>query len=253
MPSVFLKNLKIHNDWKPFFSKETKSILLKVESEILKENYTPAKEKVLRFFELPLSSVNVLILGQDPYPQPGVATGRAFEVGTLKSWNEPFKNISLKNILRALYKTYSGNILKYSELKTKFDNEFPVLSPTKLFKHWENEGVLLLNTSYTCEIGKPGSHKNMWEEFTKVLLQFISQQNQQITWFLWGAHALEATTNLKITNKIVTQHPMMCYDKPGRDNDFLFGKINCFEELRSEIDWTGFNLGDGFINGNTLF
>jgi len=87
-------------------------------------------------------------LGQDPYPQTGVATGRAFEVGTLKSWNQPFKNISLKNILRALYKAYSGQIIKFSQLKEKFDNEFSVLPPGKLFEHWEKQGVLLLNTSF---------------------------------------------------------------------------------------------------------
>ena len=253
MQSVFLKNLNIHNDWKPFLTKEIISILIKIESEILKGEYTPSKENVLRFFELPLSSVKVIILGQDPYPQPGVATGRAFEVGTLKSWNEPFKNISLKNILRTLYKAYSGEVIKYNDLKTKFDNEFPVLSPNKLFKHWEKEGILLLNTSFTCELGKPGSHKDIWDSFTVKLLQFISEKNDQITWFLWGAHALEATGNVKIKNKIVTQHPMMCYDKPGRDTDFLYGKINCFGELKNEIDWTGFKLQDAFKTGKTLF
>lgn len=253
MSSVFLKNLIIHNDWRPFLTKEIKSNLVKIESEILKGDYTPVKENVLRFLELPLNSVKVIILGQDPYPQPGVATGRAFEVGTLKSWNEPFKNISLKNILRAVYKAHSGEVIKYNELKTKFDNEFPVLPPNKLFKHWEKEGILLLNTSFTCEPGKPGSHKIIWEEFTEKLLNFINKSQNKIIWFLWGTHALEATKNLEIKNKIVTQHPMMCYDKAGRDTDFLYGKINCFKELKNEIDWTGFNLANEFKSANTLF
>ncbi|MBN1984915.1 MAG: uracil-DNA glycosylase [Prolixibacteraceae bacterium] len=253
MSSGFIQNLQIHNDWKPFLTREIKSFILKTESEIVKGDYTPSNEKVLRFFELPLHSVKVVILGQDPYPQPGIATGRAFEVGTLKSWNEPFKNISLKNILRALYKAYSGEVVKYSDLKTKFDNEFPVLPPNQLFKHWEKEGVLLLNTAFTCEPGKPGSHKLIWEKFSGELLQYIAQNYSRITWFLWGAHALEATRNIKIKKKIVTQHPMMCYDKPGRDTDFLYGKTNCFEQLKNEIDWTGFNLKNGFRSANTLF
>ena len=212
MPSVYLENLNIHCDWNPFLTKDIKLSLEKIESEIFKGDYSPAKENVLRFLELPLSSVKVIILGQDPYPQPGVATGRAFEVGTLKSWNEPFKNISLKNILRALYKAYSGEAIKYNDLKTKFDNEFPVLPPSQLFKHWENEGVLLLNTSFTCTPGKPGSHKMIWEKFTNKLLEFICNNYAQITWFLWGAHAQEATKNMEIKNKIVSLHPMMCYD-----------------------------------------
>lgn len=253
MSSVFLKNLTIHNDWKPFLTKEIKSNLVKIESEILQRDYTPAKENVLRFLELPLQSVEVIILGQDPYPQPGVATGRAFEVGTLKSWNEPFKNISLKNILRALYKAYSGEVIKYNDLKTKFDNEFPLLPPNKLFKHWEKEGVLLLNTSFTCEPGIPGSHKTIWEGFTQELLLFVSKKHEQIIWFLWGTQALEATENIDIKNKIVTRHPMMCFDKTGRDKDFLYGKINCFEELKNEIDWTGFNLTNEIKSANKLF
>ncbi len=253
MQNIFLEGLDIHSDWHPFLTKETKSALHKIQKEIALKGYTPPKENVLRFLELPLSTSKVIILGQDPYPQPGVATGRAFEVGTLKSWNVPFKNISLKNILRALYKAYSGKVVKYNELKTKFDNEFPLLSPNKLFGHWEKEGVLLLNTSFTCEPGNPGSHKKAWGGFTNGLLQFISSQHSHLTWFLWGAHALEATANVEIRNKIVALHPMMCFDAPGRDADFLFGKTNCFEELKDKIDWTGFGLQENFKTGNTLF
>ena len=151
MNSLFLNPLNIHPDWKPFLSKEILDLITQIELKIIKTDFTPSTKNVLRFFELPLHSVKVVIIGQDPYPQIGAATGRAFEVGTLKSWNEPFRNVSLKNILRALFKAYSGNVIKFNELKEKFDNEFPVLSPSKLFKHWENQGVLLLNTAFTCE------------------------------------------------------------------------------------------------------
>ena len=252
MQSIFLNKIKVHPDWNPFLSKEILLILKQLESDISGSNFTPKTEKVLRFLEMPLSEVKVIILGQDPYPQPGVATGRAFEVGTLNSWNEPFKNISLKNILRTIYKAYFGKALKYNELKPKFDNEFPVLSPQKLFQHWENEGVLLLNTSFTCEHGKPGSHKKNWEAFTSRLLLFINENFAEITWFLWGNHALEATEEIQIKNSIYSQHPMMCYDKAGRDTDFLYGKTNCFAEFIQEIDWTGYQLKPGKAS-NTLF
>ena len=253
MKSIFLQHIKIHNDWKPFFSKEILKLITQIESEISKNEFTPSAEKVIRFFELPLHSVKVLILGQDPYPQDGAATGRAFEVGNLKSWSEPFRNVSLKNILRTIFKAYSGNVIKYNELKEKFDNEFPVLPPTKLFKHWENQGVLLLNTAYTCEPGKPASHKKVWEEFTFELLKFINNNSDNVTWFLWGNHALEATKYLGIKNAIITQHPMMCYYGPGRENDFLFGHINCFQQLQNEIDWTGFGLQKGIKSMGKLF
>lgn len=253
MKSAFLQNLKIHPDWKPFLTGEIKNFILEIEKKITPDDYTPSAEKVLRFFALPLQTTKVIVLGQDPYPQPGAATGRAFEVGTLKSWNEPFKNISLKNILRTLYKSYTGKVVKYNDLKQKFDNEFPVLSPGELFKHWEEQGVLLLNTSFTCKTGKPGSHQQEWEDFTSSLLNFINTQVSETIWFLWGNHALNATRELTLKNAIVSQHPMMCYDGPERENDFLFGKINCFEQLQDEIDWTGFNLKSGLKTTQTLF
>ena len=142
--SAFLYKIKIHNDWKTFLSKEIVQLINQIESEISEKDFTPPAEKVLRFLELPLKSAKIIILGQDPYPQPGVATGRAFEVGTLKSWNEPFKNISLKNILRALYKAYSGKVLKYNDLKQKLDNEFPVTC------HQENYSTIGKNREFCC-------------------------------------------------------------------------------------------------------
>jgi len=253
MESLFLKTLKIHADWEDFLTMEVRQIIFGIEKEILPENFTPRAEKVLRFLTLPLSRARIVIVGQDPYPQPGVATGRAFEVGSLKSWNEPFSNISLKNILRAVYKAYSGQVVKFNDLRTKFDNEFPVLPPNRLFEHWEGQGVFLLNTSFTCSEGQPGSHKKIWEEFSRLLFSFIGEKNKDIVWFLWGAHAVEAASHLFAVKTIILQHPMMCFDKPGKDDDFLYGKINCFEAFKNEIDWTGFSFKNEFRPSKTLF
>ncbi len=251
--SLFLQEQNIHSDWLSFLTGENRSLIFNIEKEVKKTGYTPPVGKVLRFLSFPLSSAKIVIIGQDPYPQPGVATGRAFEVGTLKSWNQPFKNISLKNILRALYKAYTGQVIKFSQLKEKLDNEFPVLPPGKLFLHWEKQGVLLLNTSFTCETGKPGSHQKLWEEFTGKLLEFIRDKVPEATWFLWGNHAREATKNLDLSKRIETMHPMMCHDAPERKSDFLYGKTNCFESFIGEIDWTGFNLKKGKRNAPLLF
>lgn len=253
MKSVFLENIRIHKQWNSFISPAIKQVISEIEAEITQTDYTPPADKVLRFLEMPLDAVKIIIIGQDPYPQPGVATGRSFEVGTLKSWNDPFKNISLKNILRALYQAYSGKTIKFSELKQKLDNEFPLLPPDKLFSHWESEDVLLLNTSFTCETGKPGSHRKNWENFTRELLHFIAENNQNITWFLWGSHAQEATENLDLQKKIETHHPMMCFDAPGREKDFLFGEINCFSRFIPGIDWTGYKLKKELQTAGELF
>jgi uracil-DNA glycosylase len=253
MASEFLNKVSVNKDWKPFLTTEIRERIKQVENEVLPKEITPPAEKALRFLEFPLKSARVIILGQDPYPQPGAATGRAFEVGNLKSWNQPFKNISLKNILRALFKAYTGEVLKYNDLKQKFDNEFPVLPPSLFFQNWEKEGVLLLNTSYTCTPGKPGSHRKNWEEFTHILLDFINHNASEATWFLWGNHAKEATAGIHLQNSIFTMHPMMCYNLPERENDFLFGKKNCFEPFIGEIDWTGYDLKKELTKTGKLF
>ena len=251
--SLFLKEQNIHIDWFSFLTDENRSLIIKIENEVKKTCFPPPEGKVLRFLSFPLHSAKIIILGQDPYPQPGAATGRAFELGNLKSWNQPSKNISLKNILRALYKAHTGQVVKFSQLKERLDNEFPVLPPGKIFLHWEKQGVLLLNTSFTCEPGKPGSHQKLWAEFTFKLFEFIREQVPEATWFLWGNHAREATKKLDLPKSIKTMHPMMCHESPDRDSDFLYGKINCFERFIGEIDWTGFGLNKGVKSPAVLF
>jgi len=242
MHLVFLRDLSVHKDWQPFLSEEILQLIAEIEGEILNDNYTPSHEKVLRFLELPLGTAEIIIVGQDPYPQPGVATGRAFEVGNLLSWDQPFRNISLKNILRAVYKAYHGEIITFIDLRNKLAKEFPVLPPNQLFSYWERQGVLLLNTSFTCRTGSPGSHKNLWNDFSRKLLSYINDFVPGVVWYLWGNHARSATQHLKICNSIATMHPMMCYDEAGRVDDFLYGRENCFELFRGKIDWTGFAM-----------
>ena len=111
--SVFLDSVNINPSWNSFLTDETIELLRKIEKEIGSSNYTPSSARVLNFLSVPLEHVKIIILGQDPYPQQGVATGRAFEVGTLKSWNQTFNNISLKNIVRAIYVAYKNEYLKF--------------------------------------------------------------------------------------------------------------------------------------------
>ncbi|MDA3781050.1 MAG: uracil-DNA glycosylase [Bacteroidales bacterium] len=229
----------IDKSWDAFLSKEVIDILNKNQYKILDSpnGYTPEKEKVLRFLEMPLNKIKVIILGQDPYPQKGVATGRAFEVATLNSWMDKFRNISLKNIVRLIYKTYSGETLKYSEILNKSIDDFKIASPKEIFESWEEQGVLLLNTSFTCRIGESNSHKEYWKDFTELLLNYIAKNNTEIKWFLWGNNAINIVKDVNIKHKYRTMHPMMCYNKEGRASDFLFGELNPFYETKDIINW----------------
>ena len=243
--SAFLSQINIHSSWNSFLSDEILQLLKKIEDSIPITNSTPKPNLILRFLELDLQQIPVVILGQDPYPQDGVATGRAFEVNGLNSWHDKFRNVSLKNILRSIYKAEKNEELKYSEIQAKLnegdrlpmDDDFSILPPNQLFKYWwEQENVLLLNTAFTCEIGKPNSHTKIWAPFTRALLEYIAVTNNNIIWFLWGNNAQKIVEEIAIQNKIETAHPMMCFK---RENDLLFGKINPFLETIKTINWTG--------------
>ncbi|WP_171594194.1 uracil-DNA glycosylase [Marinifilum caeruleilacunae] len=243
--STFLSSLSIHESWNAFLSNDIIDLIQNIESSISMESATPKKELVLRFLEMDLEKIPVVILGQDPYPQEGVATGRAFEVNGLNSWFDKFRNVSLKNILRSIYKAYTAEELKYSEIlkqlnegdRLPMDGEFKVLPPNQLFRYWwEKENVLLLNTAFTCEVGNPNSHTKIWSEFTQKLLTYIASKNKEAVWFLWGNNAQNIVANIQIENKIETSHPMMCYQ---RENDILFGKINPFSETKTKVNWLG--------------
>jgi uracil-DNA glycosylase len=237
--SVFLDSVKINPSWNSFLTVDAIELLIKIEKEVGASNFTPPSTRVLNFLTVPLQHVKIIILGQDPYPQQGVATGRAFEVGTLKTWNQTFNNISLKNIVRAIYFTYHNEYLKFSQIKKLMGTSFLIKNPDELFIDWEKQGVLLLNTSFTCETGKSNSHEKNWKPFTLKLLHHISVNYPNIIWFLWGNNAKEIVSGLNLKNKFESMHPMMCYHAPGRDDDFLFGKTNPFTETKHIINWPG--------------
>jgi uracil-DNA glycosylase len=230
---------QVHASWEPFLKETGYALLETIAPQIFHgAAYTPETDKMLRFLTLDLFAVKVLILGQDPYPQPGVATGRAFEVGPLQSWTTPFRNTSLRNIVRALYDARCNEKLTFKEITARFNgrSDFNLLAPNKLFECWEQQGVLLLNTSFSCELGKPGSHAALWRPFTNELLRYINHLNPTICWLIWGNHAREAVAHISPAKMLVSCHPMICHEREG---DFLYGRINHFRETSCLIDWIG--------------
>lgn len=229
----FLDKLEIHTSWGEFLNNDIYNCLEVIAFKI-GNKYTPNDNQVLRFLMQDVEKIKVIILGQDPYPQNGCATGRAFEVGGLDSWDTNFKQSSLRNIIKLLYKTYKGKLVEINDLRNEIRNkEFLILPPDKLFNHWENQGVLLLNSSFTCEIGIPNSHREIWTEFKTKLYSFINSQNPEIIWFLWGNEAKNILQEIKIKQFICCSHPMIInYSMP---NNFI--NSNCFERTRSIINW----------------
>jgi uracil-DNA glycosylase len=172
----------------------------------------PSLNNVFRIFDLCTpEEIKVVILGQDPYHSiykgQKVANGVAFG-----SHIEGFMPPSLKNISNQLEKTV-GKGLESSDLD-----------------YLVEQGVFLMNTSWTVNIGKPGSHVYMWKDFTKEVLKIINKEaeNREIISLLWGRHAQSFKEDLSNTTIIENSHPSPFSfnktDKPFTDLDF--SKIN---------------------------
>ncbi|MBF0408352.1 MAG: uracil-DNA glycosylase [Candidatus Riflebacteria bacterium] len=192
----------------------------------------------MRFLNFDLNETKVVILGQDLYPQPGIATGRAFEVGGLNDWVSLKKNTSLQNILKLLHK----NSLKNTDVspikdvrKAIKDSSFSILPPNSLFKNWEKQGVLLLNTALTCEIDKPKSHSNYWACFMQKVINFVKRISPDAMWFLWGKNAQVFGMEIDGKKKLECNHPRLNSQCKG---DFLFE--NHFN-IKSKVEWFGKN------------
>ena len=197
----------------------------------------PKPENVFRFLSIPVSSIKVIILGQDPYPQKGIATGRAFEVNDLNNWNDSFRNPSLQNIVRSAYKARTGDILKFNQIRNLLKSSISIFSPKEIFDKWEKQGVLLLNTALTCRLNEPESHSHIWTQFTTELIQYLHNTCPECYWFIWGNNAKQAVSHIQPEKMIFSYHPSRCNP---RGNDFLYGESNCFEKTSQLIDWLGY-------------
>jgi uracil-DNA glycosylase len=126
---------------------------------------TPLRKDVFRAFSLPKEEVKVVILGQDPYPGAGVADGLAF------STSSPIIPASLRNI----FSEYCDD-LGYPR-PTSGD-----LTP------WFHEGVLLLNTSLTTEVGSRDLHKSIgWQSLMSDVIEELA--SRKVVAILWGNSA----------------------------------------------------------------
>jgi uracil-DNA glycosylase len=119
--------------------------------------------------ELEFENVKVVILGQDPYHGPGQANGLAFAVNA-----DMPRPPTLRNILKELESDL--NIEIHPEAKTLVG--------------WAKQGVLLLNTSLTVELGRPGSHANLgWGVVTDSVLKALATRSEPTVFMLWGKTA----------------------------------------------------------------
>lgn len=237
----FLEEYNIHSDYYDFFTLDR---VIKIdnfikEMDIKKINYTPSRENIFKVFSDSISSRKVCLIGKDPYFQEGVATGLSFEVNK-SSWDDPEINTSLKNIVKLIYKTYTGKSEDINKIREEIENKkFLILPPNKLIKSWKEQGVLLVSAALTTIVGKAGEHHKFWDPFTRDLLEYVSVKNPNIVYFLWGKDAEIFEKNILAGEIIKHNHPAISGNL-SNEKDFMNGKS--FEKTKNIINWTGFEI-----------
>ncbi len=234
----FMEKYNIHEDYYDFFTVEKVTAINSFIKcmEIRKIEYIPKNEYIFKALRSSISSRKVCILSNEPYSQGEIATGLAFEVKNT-SWVNHEINISLKNILKLLYKTYNGKMEDIEKIRKEIcHNEFNILPPNELFKSWEKQGVLLLNSSLTAIEEKTGEHNKFWHPFTRDLMEYISTKNENIVYLLWGKDAEQFEKNILNGEIIKSNHPAKGGHSEG-EKDFLKGDF--FEKTKDIINWLG--------------
>jgi uracil-DNA glycosylase len=130
--------------------------------------YPPGGKIFNAFACTPFERVKVVILGQDPYHEPGQAMGLSFSVPD---------GVALPPLLRNIY--------------AEIQSELGVVPPASGdLTRWARQGVLLLNATLTVGQGQAGSHQRRgWEEFTDAAIRALATEREHIVFLLWGAYA----------------------------------------------------------------
>ena len=215
-----------HNDWWPWLQQEWQQPYFRQLSAFVHEQYEkhevyPPKHLVFSVFEsCTYKDISVVILGQDPYHEPGQAHGMCFSVcpGVM---TPP----SLRNI--------------YLELQQELGCRIPnnvYLMP------WAKQGVFLLNAVMTVERGKANSHANKgWETFTDHVIAHINEKKEPVVFLLWGRNARAKAGMIDRSRHLVLEcahpSPLSAYHGFFGCNHFIQANAFLKAHGRKEIDW----------------
>lgn len=193
---------------------------LKAEKATGKKIYPPGPFIFNSFQQTPFANVKVVIIGQDPYHNPGQAHGLSFSVPD----GVP-KPPSLLNIFKEL----------------KSDLGLPIPQNGNL-TNWARQGVLLLNTCLTVRQNEPGSHSQIgWLTFTDQVIRKISAEKEGVVFLLWGKFAQEKQALIDETKHFVLKaaHPSPLSASNGFFGCRHFSKTNelLMKQNKTPIDW----------------
>jgi len=194
-------------DLLPYLPKRWQNLLnlelLKSISDKLSPDFIPKKEAVFKCLDINPDEVRVLIIGQDPYPNPDYAMGLAFSV------NSKVKTLpaSLKNIF------------------TELESDLGVKRVNGDLSDWAGQGVMLINRSLTTAPKISNSHSDIgWQNFTEQIIK-IAADNGAIG-LLWGNEAQKVSKLFNREDQVVSAHPSPLSAHRGFFGSKPFSKAN---------------------------
>ena len=202
--------------WQPILDPIQDSIIHTFES-ICSSDYIPAVDRILAPLHYPLDKVRVVIVGQDPYPNPEYADGFAFSV---RKEVQPFP-ASLTNILKELE----------SDLGTSLPEDGNL-------ERWSAQGVMLINRTLTTTAGQSHAHQRSgWLEITTVLIGAVAARG--CVGILWGGNAHQLADLFEPSLVIKSAHPSPLSAYRGFFGSRPFSRANSLLEERglTKIQW----------------
>lgn len=202
---------------KPYFE----NLIAFVKQEYAHHTVYPPGRLIFNAFNLcPFDKVKVVLIGQDPYHEPGQAHGLCFSVND----GVPFPP-SLNNI--------------FKEIKDDTGADIPTSGN---LTRWAEQGVLLLNATLTVREHMAGSHqKHGWEEFTDEVIRTISNEREGIVFILWGSYAQSKAQLIDSSKHFVLKsaHPSPLSAYRGFFGNHHFSLTNMYLQKRGEspIKW----------------
>ena len=218
----------MNQDWNPFFLEVKKKPYASSLNRFLDEEYAsktiyPPRPYLFNAFSLTSpKEIKAVIIGQDPYHEPGQAMGLCFSVP---------RGIPLPPSLINIYKEIEN------DLGVRLDYSYGDLT------EWGKQGVLLLNAYLSVERGKPLSHKKEeYDLFLMDVLAYLETLPQPIVYLLWGGFAKRYGRYVSNPNHIVIEanHPSpLSANRGGWFGTKVFSRCNSFLSAHGEqpIDW----------------
>lgn len=185
-------DVKIEESWKEHLQQEFEKPYFRTLTDFVRKEYAartvypPAKLIFNAFDSCPFNKVKVVIVGQDPYHEPGQAHGLCFSVND---------GVQIPPSLVNIYK--------------EIEDDLGIPAPRSGdLTRWAKQGVLLLNATLTVQAHRAGSHQGKgWEEFTDAAIKRLAEERDHLVFILWGAYAQRKGASIDANRHLILKSP----------------------------------------------